>query len=164
MSKRPPSSHRFASRFSAALLAAVSLAGCGGGGSAPKPLSMAQFVSRANAICSKGNKRINALHEPTDVPGIATYMAAALPIAEEVQTKLGALVPPTGDQKQYTRVLGLLAQAISKVSEVRSAAEAGEEQRVRRLSNDLAALQQREDGANEELGLKQCVGNGETEG
>ena len=146
------------------LLAAVALAGCGGGGAVHEhPLSKAQFLSRADAICVTGNKRINALQKPTDMPGIATYMAEALPIAEEVQTKLNALVPPTLDKGRYSRLLGMLAQAVSKVSEVRSAAEAGEEQRVRRLNNDLAALQQRENGANEELGLKQCVSNGEPE-
>jgi hypothetical protein len=146
------------------LLAGVSLAGCGGGGSVgQQPLSKAQFVSRANAICVKGNTRIKALQKPTDVPGIATYMAAALPIAQEAQTKLDALVPPTSDHKRYARLLGIIAQSVSKISEVRSAAEAGDEQRVQRLSNDLAALEQRENGANEELGLKQCVSNGETE-
>lgn len=146
------------------LLAAISLAGCGGAGSARKqPLTKTQFISRADAICVTGNKRINALQKPTDVPGIGTYMAAALPIAEEAQTKLDALVPPTSDQKRYVRLLGITAQSVSKISEVRSAAEAGDEQRVQRLSNDLAALQQRENSVNEELGLKQCVSNGEAE-
>jgi hypothetical protein len=144
------------------LLAAVALAGCGGS-ARKQPLSKAQFVSRANAICVTGNRRINALQKPTDVPGIATYMAAALPIAEEAQTNLDALVPPTLDQKRYAYLLGIIAQSVSEISEVRSAAEAGDEQRVQRLSNDLAALQQRENGANEELGLKQCVSNGEAE-
>jgi hypothetical protein len=146
------------------LLAAVVLVGCGGSGSVHEhPLSKAQFISRADAICVTGNKRINALQKPTDMPGIATYMAEALPIAEEAQTKLNALVPPTLDKRRYDRLLGIIAQTVSKVSEIRSAAEAGEEQRMRRLSNDLAALQQRENGANEELGLKQCVSNGEAE-
>jgi hypothetical protein len=89
----------------------VAVASAGGGGSVHEhPLSKAQFISRADAICMTGNKRIN--------------------------------------------FQGLRS---------RSAAEAGEEQRMRRLSNDLAALQQRENGANEELWLKQCVSNGEAE-
>ena len=146
------------------LLAVVSLAGCGGGGSAHEhALSKAQFISRADAVCVTGDKRINALQEPTDMPGIATYTAEVLPIVEQIQTRLDALVPPSSDQSRYTRLLGIIAQTVSKVSEVRSAAEAGEEQSARRFSNDLAALQQRENGPNEELGLKQCVSNGETE-
>jgi hypothetical protein len=148
--------------WSLPLLAAVALAGCGGSAH-EHPLSKAQFVSRADAICVTGNKRINALQKPTGMSGIATDMAEALPIGEEAQAKLDALVPPISDQARYTRLLGIIAQTVSKVSEVRGAAEAGEEQLVRRLSNDLAALQQRENGASEELGLKQCVSNGDTE-
>jgi hypothetical protein len=150
--------------WSPPLLATVALAGCGGGGSAHgHPLSRAQFILRADAVCVTGNKRISALQKPTDMPGVATYMAEALPIAEEAQAKLDALIPPTSDKERYTRLLGIMAQSLSKISEVRSAAEAGEEQRVQRLSNDLAALQQSENGANEELGLKPCVSSGETE-
>jgi hypothetical protein len=147
------------------LLAATALVGCGGGNRSAHQhaLSKAEFLSRADAVCSAGNTRIDALEKPTDMPAIATYMAEALPIAEEIQAKLDALVPPALDQKKYARLLSLIAQSVSKVPEVRSAAEVGEEKRVQRLSNDLAALQQRENGAEEELGLKQCVGNGEAE-
>ncbi len=146
------------------LLGAVALTGCGGGGSShEQPLSRAQFVSRANAICVTGEKRLKALQKPTDIPGIATFMAAALPITEQAQTKLEALVPPASDQKRYARLLGIMGQAISKVSEDRSAAEAGDAQRVQRLGNDLSGLEQRENSINEELGLKQCVSNEEAE-
>jgi hypothetical protein len=147
------------------LLVAVALTGCGGGGSShEQPMSKTQFVSRANAICVTGEKRLKALQKPTDIPGIATFMAAALPITEQALTKLEALVPPAADQKRYARLLGIMGQAISKVSEDRSAAEAGDAQRVQRLDNDLSALEQRENSINEELGLKQCVSNEETEG
>jgi hypothetical protein len=147
------------------LLATVSLTGCSGGGTARgRPLDKARFVSSANAICVKDNRRISALQKPTDVPGVGTYMAAALPIEEEAKAKLDALVPPVSDQKRYARLLDMIAQSVSKASEVRGAIEAGDERRVQRLGNDLAALQQRENGVDEELGLTQCVSNEETEG
>jgi hypothetical protein len=146
------------------LLVSVTLAGCGQGELAhARPLSKAQFISRADAICLRADKRLKALQKPTDLPGIGTYTAEALPIVEEAQRQLDALAPPSSDKRKYTSLLGMVGQSVSKVSEVRNAAEAGEAQRVQRLGNDLAALQQGENGAAEGLGLKQCVSNGEAE-
>ena len=147
------------------LMAAVSLIGCGGGRSShTHPLSKSQFMSRADAICATGTRRMDSLQRPSGMPGIATLMAAALPIEQEAQAKLDALVPPASDRARYASLLDMIAQSITKTSELRSAAEADDERRVQNLYNDLAALQQRENGASEELGLKQCVSEGEDEG
>lgn len=146
------------------LLSSVALMGCGDSSSSAHrhPLSKAAFLSRANAICLAAAPRIETLQKPTDMPSMATFMAEALPISEEIRAKLEALVPPTSDQSKYARLLGLYAQTISKLPEIRSAAEASDEKRAQRLINDLASLDQREHGLEEELGLKECGSNGES--
>ena len=97
------------------------------------------------------------------MPSTATYMAEALPIAQEARAKLAALTPPSSKQTEYVHLLDLTAQGISKVEELRRAAEANEEKRVQSLSNDLSALGQEENSAATNLGLTECAHNGEAQ-
>lgn len=145
------------------LLTGIALSGCGGASSHGPALSDAEFVARANAVCSAGAARLKPLQQPTDMPSTATYMAEALPIAQEARAKLAALTPPSSKQTEYVHLLDLTAQGISKVEELRRAAEANEEKRVQSLSNDLSALGQEENSAATNLGLTECAHNGEAQ-
>lgn len=97
------------------------------------------------------------------MPTTATYMAEALPIAQEARSKLAALTPPSSKQTEYAHMLDLAGQGISKVEQLRRAAEANENKRAQSLSNDLSGLGQEENSAATDLGLTECAHNGETQ-
>jgi hypothetical protein len=146
------------------LLAGIALSGCGGASSNGSALSDAEFVARANAVCSAAAARLKPLQQPTDMPSMATYMAEVLPIAQEARAKLAALTPPSSKQTEYAHLLDLGGQVISKTEELRGAAEANEGKRVQSLGNDVSGLGQEENSAATNLGLTECAHNGETQG
>jgi hypothetical protein len=115
-------------------------------------------------VCAAGAARLKSLQQPTDMSSTATFVAEALPIAQEANAKLSALTPPSSKRTEYAHLLELAGQGLSKAEELRRAAEANEEKQAQRLGNDLAGLTQRENSAATNLGLTECARSGETSG
>ncbi len=136
----------------AALVAAVALAGCGGGGS--DSLSADEFRSQADAICADANAKTDALGEPTSAATFLPYLRAGLPIQEAQLGKLEALKPPSELQDAYSEALDLLKQKQAAVTAAADRIEGGEDTEavVKDVSDDIDAIDEQADAKAEGAG------------
>jgi hypothetical protein len=105
-------------RLAAAMLAAttVAVAGCGG---SEKPLTQAELVSKANAICKSVTAKFatKSAKSVQDIARVAPELAA---FEQKSLSELSKLVPPTNlesDWKQFVAGAELLAENTSKLGE-----------------------------------------------
>ncbi len=115
------------------LVAALAVAGCGGGddnsttgtsgatGASGAALSEQEFVSQANAACKEANDKIAALKAPTDLPSTADFASQAESIDNDVYAKLAALTPPSKGRRGQAR-RGSQPHGADRVREGRAAA------------------------------------------
>jgi hypothetical protein len=123
-------------------------AGCGGGGE--DRLSQEEFQQRADAICERYDKKIQALGSPQSPADIPAYVAKGIPLLRQGIAELRALNPPAEVEDDYNRMLDETAKAIPAAEKLADAAE----------KNDAAAVQdaikegQQADEASDELATK----------
>jgi len=73
---------------------AVATAGCGGGGG----LSHADFVKRADAVCTAFRASTQSVTRPRTYSDIVAYVRKTRPLYEAARIKLEALKPPAKDK------------------------------------------------------------------
>jgi nucleotidyltransferase/DNA polymerase involved in DNA repair len=105
-------------RLTAATIAATTLAITGCGGSA-KPLTHAELVSKANAICETVTTRLakNSIKSEQDIARVAPELAS---FEQKALSELSKLVPPAdleSDWKQFIAGAEMLAENTSKIGE-----------------------------------------------
>jgi hypothetical protein len=98
--------------FAVAAFALVA-GGCGGGGG--KRLSKAEFVSRADAICAKYEKRVQ--NRMAGVPAgdqkqLASSIKNVLPLIRKGNDELRSLKPPGSLQSRFDSWMGLAVAAM----------------------------------------------------
>jgi hypothetical protein len=136
-------------------LAALVLAGCGGGGRAP--LSRADFVKRANASCLDYNARISALKAPADVSEVPAYIDRATRRLEDHRARLAGLEPPKAAKADYDRLLAVVDQTRAVAAELKAAARKGDAGAIAAASSRGRTLDGRERALAKRLGLTQCA-------
>ena len=118
-------------RRTAALLAATALlaAGCGGGGGR---LSKDDYAKQADAICSKYNRKIEALGRPKSpaLAEIARFADQALVLERKGNAELEGLKPPKSEEKTAQQWVAQNDVVAKAVGDLRDAAR----------KNDRAAL------------------------
>ncbi len=123
---------------------ALTVAGCG----SSKPLTAAQFRTKANAVCASYTPRLAALNPPTGTPrdqvDVAIGKVADL-IAHEV-LDIRALKPPASMSSDVTAMLAGMASGAATLREQRSAV-------LTSGVNEFAAA----DAKATALGLTKCV-------
>jgi hypothetical protein len=105
-------------RLAAATLAAttVAIAGCGG---SQKPLTHAELVSKANAICKTVTAKF-ATKSANSVQQIARIAPELAGFEQKALSELSKLVPPAkleSDWKQFVAGAEMLAENTSKIGE-----------------------------------------------
>jgi hypothetical protein len=111
------------------LLAVALVAGCGGGGgSDAPPLSKAEFIGRADAICAKSERAktraveafllrhhpgANGLLDTPEKEGL--IKDASLPLTRDAIEKVGELGIPEGDEETVDTLLEETEEAIAKL-------------------------------------------------
>lgn len=84
-------------------------------GSSYKGLSKADFISQADAICTKYNglsvKATSGLKNPTDAQLLAAIQAKVVPLLPKLQAELRALKPPKADRATVKQFLAALQQS-----------------------------------------------------
>lgn len=148
------------------LAVALSLVGCGGGGSDPSTssLSKAEFIKKADAICKAGGKRtqseftayveekkISAKNEPTPAQFAEVSDEIQIPAYKRQVGEIRALGVPAGEEEQITALLDALDVGIEKI-------EDADPQEALESSNKMFA---EADDLAEAYGLKVC---GQSEG
>jgi hypothetical protein len=107
--------------WAGAVVLALAAAGCGGSSDDNAP-SKAEFARKANAICAKGNRTIDAAAKRTfttkATPPVSKQIAFvkkdALPSVEKQVSDIRALTPPKGDEDRVNAILDAADQAIAK--------------------------------------------------
>ncbi|HEV7586389.1 MAG TPA: hypothetical protein VGO14_11480 [Solirubrobacteraceae bacterium] len=109
------------------LVAGVAVAGCGGGGSsstksttAAAAITKAQFVAKANAICTTGNGPILAAGaqlasrpSPSQVVSIVRHVY--VPSVESELASIKALGVPAGEEAIFAKMLRLAQAELAKL-------------------------------------------------
>ena len=135
--------------FSVAL--AVLAAGCG-----DQTLSRSEFVSKADAICSKYDKRLEALPEPKSIDDVGALADKAIPIVEDGIGELDDLDPPEELKGRVDRWLDLNKSELENFKRLRDAARKGDATRTQSLATQISATEKQADAAAREIGLKEC--------
>ncbi len=115
----------------AAVLAALAIAGCGGGSegsttaplAAPAPLSKQAFISQANQICISSTSRIEAAADdfatakkpPSTKQVTSIAKGVVVPALEAEVQAIQALGKPAQGAGQIQRILGLTKRGIESV-------------------------------------------------
>jgi hypothetical protein len=133
-----------------ALVGAFVLVATGCGGSTP--LSRAQLVRQANAICMRRTARIAAVQRSSKGNAKA-FMSAALPVASRTLDELKALKPPTSMKGAYDR---FIAGERAQVAQAESALVAFRANR-RPAHGETVAQMHAQARVTQELGLEDCI-------
>jgi hypothetical protein len=112
-------------------LAVIAIAGCGSSstssstttGAQGSTISKSEFVSRANAICVKGNAATKAAgaklgSSPAEKQIVAYVREVEVPAVEAQISAIRALGAPAGDQATIARMLDLAKAAVERVKAV----------------------------------------------
>ena len=147
--------------LSLAGLAALALAGCGGGGdTAGGTLTKAEFVAQANAICKDYDARIDALGEPGSIEDLVGLAEKAKPIAEDGVAKLRALKAPEDLQASYDEYLATGDVNIELVVQLGEAAKSGDVAAIEKIGTEGEENADKAHGIAAELGLTDCAKGG----
>src|SRR5438067_8278811 len=114
--------------IAAALIVGLAAAGCGSSSSSSKStsstattaLTKAEFLAKANAICTTGNKQTDAANAKLSKNSTQAQIAAAIktttiPAIQAQITGIRALGAPSGDQATVTNMLNLAQADLNKV-------------------------------------------------
>jgi hypothetical protein len=142
-------------RLAATMLAAITVAFTGCGGSA-KPLTHAELVSKANAICKTVTTRLaknNIIKSQQALARVATELAS---FEQKALSELSKLVPPAyleSDWKQFIAGAETLAENTSKLGEY---AKANKLKAARALITSSETTQHQMQAIAKRDGLSEC--------
>jgi hypothetical protein len=123
----------------------------------PDPLSKAEYVRRADAICSEYDRRLERLPDPENVEGIADVAEDAIPIAREGARELRALRPPEDLEQTVERWLARNDENIERMQDLRDAARRGDATEVQRIASKAVENERRADALARRIGLRACA-------
>lgn len=138
----------------AVLVVAASLAtaGCGG----EEPLSKAEYVKQADAICKDYAARQSKLGAPKSVKDIARLAEQTRPLIEERLKKLRALAAPDDVKGSADEAYDLIDQQLPKIDELKAAAEANDAAKIQSIAASATKLDTQARARTKAIGLKVC--------
>lgn len=115
-------------------LSVLTLAACGGGSGA---LTMSQFVSEANNICTSSAASSGAVPQPSvsssiispnksDLPAIASFLSTQVTILQSTVNRLKALGTPPSKQSVWSQAVVAIQKSVDDARSAQSAAQAGD--------------------------------------
>jgi hypothetical protein len=136
------------------IAAASALGACGGDDE--EPLSRADFVRQADAICADAEKRTDALPEPQSAADLKKTIDQARPIVEEEVDKLKDLGDRAPDdvKEDFDRALVLLDDQLEVLDEFQAAGT--DQAKLQAASEKGDKLSKEADGIARRIGLKEC--------
>ena len=153
-------------------VAALLVAGCGGGSSSTTgasgasgasgsaPLSKEEFVSQANAICADTNDQIEALEAPpqgASVQEVVPLLTQELAIARDSAAKLEELTPPGELQAERDKLVANTNKEEALAVKIVAAAKANDADQAQSLGQQLDALDKQDNGIANSIGLTECT-------
>lgn len=157
-------------RFAAALPLAL-LAACGGSDTeqVASGLSKAEYVAKAEAICTKANADVKAEGFPTSPQALPTYVENLLKIADQATKDIVALEPPAADKadlqaKVLTPLQGQITEGRAYLAKVRAAVSTNDQAELGRLLASPPASSKADLDWMRGYGFKACVESADTKG
>jgi hypothetical protein len=139
----------------AAVLVGLLAAGCGGGGGGR--LSKADYAKQADAICSKYNRKIQALGTPKTLADIGGFADKALKVTRQGNAELRGLKPPENEEqiaKEWIAQNELVAKA---VGDLRDAARKNDKPAIQAALRRGQRANKSANGLARDLGLRVCA-------
>jgi len=147
--------------------AAAALAGCGGGDdeAKDKPLTKAQFVTRADAVCREVKReqrtysdRLAALPNGTDLERVAPILEGVVARTRHGRDRLGALreQAPSADRAAFDAYLTAADRLLAASTRLAAAAKSGDRAAARRVADAEDALSAEQQRRADELGVEDC--------
>ena len=148
-------------------------AGCGGDGDGGggEPLSKAEFISQADAICKKHEAEGDAI-KPEDLPSdfdptspnateeqldrFGDYIDKIVPVFRDQLDELRELTPPEDFQTDYNRALGLLDETANEYEEAGEAAHDADREKIKEKLQEGSRHSNDADKIATDYGLKEC--------
>lgn len=113
------------------MLAAVLVAGCGGG--EEEGGDREAYVADGEAICSDYATAIGKLDQPVQLRDIGPYIAEALPVLGRTVERIAALDPPGELREGYDAFRTAAGRTVERAEALRAAAESSDGDEVTRL-------------------------------
>jgi hypothetical protein len=126
---------------------------CGGG----PPLSRSELDAKANAICAKYTKKINAVPAPRKVDDVPAYVVLVKPYIERGVDELASLKPPADLKGTYDAWMSTQREALTQTDELRRAAEKDDLVGVNRMIQMLRDRNRRGNALAARLGADVCA-------
>jgi hypothetical protein len=145
---------RLAGTAALLLAVAVAFAGCGGGGGR---LSKGDYAKKADAICSKYNRKIEALGTPTSLADIGGFADKALALTRKGNSELRDLKPPKSEEqtaKEWLAQNELVAKAVEDLS---AAAKKTDKAGIQAALRRGQSANKTANGLAHDLGLRVCA-------
>jgi hypothetical protein len=147
------------------LLLAVAIAvlalvagGCGGNGTR---LTKAEFITQANAICAKWEKRVQSQMAGIttgDEKQLASSIEKVLPTIRKGNDELRSLKPPQGLQSQFDRWMQIADAEVDAAQKLQDALQQKDRQAIQTTFKELQSKDEAQDRlARQELGLTGCA-------
>jgi hypothetical protein len=150
---------RSAPLATAAIAAALAVAGCGGDDS-NQALSYDAFGAAANDICNRIDSSIGPLASQLkgDAAKDAPLYDDIVPTLEAATDDIKALDPPEELQASFTEYSDLVDQQLAGTKDAAEAAEAGDQQEYQRLLETIDSQADEIELAASKLGAADCIG------
>ena len=145
--------------FAVAALALVA-GGCGSN-SGSKRLSKAEFVSRADAICAKYEKRVQTRMAGVpagDQKQLASSIGKVLPVIRKGNDELRSLKPPASLQGRFDRWMGIADAEVNAAQKLQDALNKNNLGTIQAAFKELQTKDSAQDRiARQDLGLTGCA-------
>jgi hypothetical protein len=143
--------------FAVAALALVA----GGCGSKGKRLSKGEFVTRADAICAKYEKRVQSRMAgvpPGDQKQLASSIEKVLPVIRKGNDELRSLKPPESLQARFDRWMGIADAEVTAAQNLHDALDKNDQAAIQAAFQELQTKDAAQDRiARQDLGLTGCA-------
>ena len=137
-----------------ALALAFLLPGCGSGSG--KPLTKAEYASKADAICGKYNEQITAFANPKNLSDLAKVADKTLSILDQAIVDLGKLEPPVSEKALSDQWLAQVRNLKDDLQEIRDQAKADSMQGVRAVVPKATDHNAKSNALASQLGMSVC--------
>jgi hypothetical protein len=133
---------------------ALVVGGCGGGGGR---LSKQDYAKQADAICSKYNRKIQALGTPKSLAEIGGFADKALALTRKGNEELGKLRPPKADEQTAKEWVAQNALVANAVADLRDAAKKNDRAGIEAALRRGQAANKTANGLARDLALNVCA-------
>ncbi|HEY8631103.1 MAG TPA: hypothetical protein VIL73_11285 [Gaiellaceae bacterium] len=136
------------------LALAFLLAGCGGGSG--KPLTKAEYASKADAICGKYNEQITSFANPKNLSDLAKVADKTLSILDQAIGDLSKLEPAASEKALSDQWLTQVRNLKDDLQEIRDKAKADDMQGVQAVVPKATDHNSKSNALASQLGMSVC--------